>query len=256
MARTQSEERFEEYLRAHGINYFAYEEPVSRKTKLVDYCIPWRGQWIYCEVKERPEKSEPDGACTFDPFKVWRKKIEKARVKFEEYADDCCAVVCYNLGDLDMWHAPHVIFGAMLGDLGVTESGHNVFLHRGGKMVDYDNQAYQNRTISALIVLEHRSVSNLEWEALVANEFERGKVEPPSDEAAICAIERLLSQPRSFDSILRVIVCQNPGARMPLPRDLFRGAFDERWAIENGRLTQVFRGSRCHLLCRETTSTT
>jgi hypothetical protein len=46
------------------------------------------------------------------------------------------------------------------------------------------------------------------------------------------------------DAVLRVVVYENPYARIPLSRDLFRGAFDERWGAEGGLIRRVFVGDR------------
>jgi len=41
---------------------------------------------------------------------------------------------------------------------------------------------------------------------------------------------------------VRVIVYENPFARIPLSRDLFRGPFDERFGEKDGYLSRIFVG--------------
>ena len=42
---------------------------------------------------------------------------------------------------------------------------------------------------------------------------------------------------------VRVVVYENPFARIPLSRDLFRGPFDERWGVEGEFVRRVYVGS-------------
>ena len=41
---------------------------------------------------------------------------------------------------------------------------------------------------------------------------------------------------------LRVVVHENPYARIPLPAELFRGPWDERYGGLDGRIQQLFIG--------------
>lgn len=53
---------------------------------------------------------------------------------------------------------------------------------------------------------------------------------------------------RYFDeveSVFRAVVVENPWAKKPLPRTLFTGPFDERWAMEgDGTVRLAFSGER------------
>ena len=42
---------------------------------------------------------------------------------------------------------------------------------------------------------------------------------------------------------VRVVVYDNPFARIPLPQDLFRGPFDERWGVDGEFMRRVYVGS-------------
>lgn len=52
-------------------------------------------------------------------------------------------------------------------------------------------------------------------------------------------------------SQLRVIVHENPFARIQFPRELFRGPYDERYAGTDGRIERVFCGSQLEALEEE-----
>jgi len=45
----------------------------------------------------------------------------------------------------------------------------------------------------------------------------------------------------------RLVVVENPFARMALPADLFNGPFDERWRWieeQNGKIERIFAGNK------------
>lgn len=44
-------------------------------------------------------------------------------------------------------------------------------------------------------------------------------------------------------SVPRVVVIENPFARIKLPKNLFNGLFDERWRIGNDEVEMNFMGS-------------
>jgi hypothetical protein len=52
-------------------------------------------------------------------------------------------------------------------------------------------------------------------------------------------------------SQLRVLVLENPFARIQLPRQLFRGPYDERYAGSEGRIVRVFCGNQLAALEEE-----
>jgi len=43
---------------------------------------------------------------------------------------------------------------------------------------------------------------------------------------------------------LRVVVYENPTARKPLPKEMFRGPYDERYGGENGYITRLYAGAK------------
>jgi hypothetical protein len=42
---------------------------------------------------------------------------------------------------------------------------------------------------------------------------------------------------------VRVVVYENPFARIPFSKDLFRGTFDERWGVDGDFMRRVYVGS-------------
>jgi hypothetical protein len=115
----------------------------------------------------------------------------------------------------------------------------------GGKMIReaHGRQvAPQNTTISAILVLCRVPVGErLFWADLRKREADRGK---PFGREEIWA--HLIHARRTEHDVtrkqLRVVVHENPYARIALCADLFRGPYDERYSGVDGRVQRVFRG--------------
>lgn len=142
--------------------------------------------------------------------------------------------------------------GAMLGDFGVQvanvhESGKIVeerawaFLKR-GKMIDYKHMKPQNTTLSTLIVLERLAVGHRKLEMeITRTEKELGR------EMDLQEFTRFPEQLHKMDidayeKVIRVVVYDNPYARKPLTREIFKGKFDERYGPDEGRMKRTFAG--------------
>ncbi len=122
-------------------------------------------------------------------------------------------------------------------------------------MVRYKTSEYQNRTIAAVIALEEARLGNTELERLqrqAAQEEQRRRgrqLSPEEHEALGRRLEtEYVEAGRGpiYQRLPRVIVCENPGARMPFPREVLCGPFDERWAIVDQGLRPVYAGMRVH----------
>jgi hypothetical protein len=138
------------------------------------------------------------------------------------------------------------MFGAMLGDGGFAlpynpkigsanrDATRPVF-HRGGKMIVPRTNEPQNTTINALVTLRYVGVGQ---ERFGAHMRELAKQHP-------VPIEDWFTVEVDFDRTERqlgVIVWENPFARIPLPRHIFCGSYDERYGPEGDSLTRVFAG--------------
>jgi hypothetical protein len=55
-------------------------------------------------------------------------------------------------------------------------------------------------------------------------------------------------------SQLRVVVHENPFARIQFPRELFRGPYDERYDGSEGRIDRIFCGNQVEVLEEEARS--
>lgn len=220
----ESEKLFERYLNSNGFRgKWTHEPQIRGKSKKPDYLLNYNGQKYFFEVKELRKKSNQltEEVAWFDPYSSLRSEINEAREKFKEYKQYSCSLVVFNVSDLHAILKPICVFGAMLGNLGFTwdvertqgkpfeRTKKNAFLN-GGKMIDNKGERLQNTTISTIVVLE-------------------GGIDSVD-------IRRLP----------RVIVIENPFARIAFPSKLFVGPFDERWrwVKENGKIERIFAGNR------------
>ena len=256
--KNESERIFEQYLDSNGFQDERIHEPeIKGKNRKIDYLLNWKGCKNFFEVKELRKKfNEPVTRAThFNPYSSLRTKINEARKQFKEYKEYSCSLVVYNCGDSSAVLKPDIILGAMLGNLGIaadfdTEkdeavagSERNVFLD-GGKMIDGKRKQPQNTTISAIVVVE-AFLDNAEIEKAMQEEVKKQKRELTGPE--FVKVRMKLQKDHKVRSVLRVVVIENPFARVMFPGDLFCGSFDERWKWRedlNGKVERVFAGSK------------
>lgn len=257
---TASEKLFAAYLDAHKYHGWLFEPNIEGCARHPDFMVPFDQQPLLFDVKERRRKGGERTFAWIDPMAGIREEIEEARRKFKMLKSFSCSLVMYNAGDIDTLLEPTYVFGAMLGDPGFTPvfdcassslvpgTARNVFLQQRGKMMRYKTAEMQNTTINAIIILEETRLSNPEFEraidkAIRATEAHVGGTLADDDRGKI-AIAQWLERPPKPRKVIRVRVCEHPGARMPLPGSLFCGPFDERWAIVDGMLTRTYAGAR------------
>jgi hypothetical protein len=116
----------------------------------------------------------------------------------------------------------------------------------GGKMIRESKGVPvepQNTTISAILVLCRVPVGGrLFWADVRKREADRGK--PFDIEQIFTELELAAGTDRDLGrKQLRVVVHENPYARIPLHPDLFRGPYDERYGGLDGRIQRLFQGA-------------
>jgi hypothetical protein len=252
----ESEKLFERYLNSNGFcGKWTHEPQMPRKAKKPDYRLAYNSQEYFFEIKElRKKDNEPTKWPAFiDPYTSLRTEINDARKQFKQFRDYSCSLVVFNIDDRQVRLDPQTILGAMLGNLGfkmnvnvaegraIKGSERNVFLD-GGKMIDAKRKQPQNTTINAIIVLDE-FLDNIEIEKALSEEIKKQGRE-------LTGVEKLgirmgLYKEHPVCSVPRVIVVENPFARIAFPEGLFVGSFDEhwRWTKENGKIERVFAGS-------------
>lgn len=241
--RTIGEERFENYLRENGYP-FEYEREYPGKSKKPDYTVTRNGITIV-DVKDF-DPDMPVGFMQFDPYVRIRERITAGRKKFREYKEFPCCVVLQNNGNV-FAHTedPKVVLGAMYGNIGyeipIKVGGGNppgpplpvreAFMGGAAMLPD------KNTTMSALITVRYISVGMRRIRQIF-------KEHPTlsADEALEVARERF-GQAFDLDEKRQgVIVWENAHARIPLSRQLFAGAFDQRWGLDRTDIAEIFCG--------------
>lgn len=257
--KNKSEMLLEGYLRGQGHNDFDFEPAIPGTTRRPDYRLRWQGGDVLLEVKEFRGTAEDfhAGFGVFDPYPPLREKIDAARDKFSKLKQHCCCLVLYNVDKpLILLNWQHV-YGAMLGNTGwsvpldlpgrpAPEDAEirNIFT-RGGKMHRERSGvpvAAQNQTVSGIIVLGRVAAGErlFEAEMQVREEREGRRLEL---EERLRELELLSGTRCDFRRRpLRVVVHENPYARIPIPFELFRGAWDEHYGARDGRIQQLFQG--------------
>jgi hypothetical protein len=130
------------------------------------------------------------------------------------------------------------------------DAAESVFLPRGGKMIRHyepfePHDSAQN--MSAVIALAEYRIPNPAFKPAYAEEESRRVARlgrPLSSREKFYIGYDLIAggTPLTLGDAVGVTVCDNPLAKHHLPDTIFKGDFDQRWAIVEGALTRVFAG--------------
>lgn len=248
--RTAGELLFEEYLRTQGVTDFEYEKVRPGKRKKPDYTVTLDHEYLF-DVKDFTYTDAPKFG-TLDPYQRLRSKTGEFREQFREYKEWPCCAVLYNdnAHHVDLL-TPMIVQGALYGNAGVTMkfdaktgqfikgSEREEFLS-GRKMLlrgkRSETAQVRNTTISALITLRKVRTGY----ARLCNDLrERKEILGFSLGSWVCA-ERDFNQDEEHPG---VIVWENAFARLPFPRYLFCGRYDERYGLDGeGSLRRIYAG--------------
>jgi hypothetical protein len=252
-SRTVSELLFEQYLKTNCDLDFDFEPDLGSNTK-PDYRLHHPIGDILFEVKEfQPGPAGASEDDAIDPYAALREKIGAARKKFKNLERYCCNLVIFNRGKADVVTDTDYVFAAMLGNLAVrvpfdtgtgkfdSDQARTVFANA-GKMIR--NGTPENTTVSSIMVLEKLEVGRRRFDRCFQEKRrqlgrdlsiqEWGKLfQSAQGTERDCS----LTQPS-------VIVHENPYARIPLPQELFRGPYDERYGTDDsGMIHRKYAGA-------------
>jgi hypothetical protein len=244
--RTIGEEEFEKFLTAAGYS-FEYERVWPGKTRRPDYTLTRGGDTYLFDVKDFDPKMPVLGFSQIEMYSAIRRQIEAGRQKFKEFKEFPCCVVLRNNGNMfARIEDPYTVLGAMYGDFGFAipvQVGHGpapatrppirpTFLG-GAQML-----ANKNTTISALLTVRHVAVGRPRMKKILD--------ENPAITVEDARVEAKARFGEAFDegeTQRCVIVFENVHARLPLPRDIFNGPYDERFGADGNDLARVFCGA-------------
>jgi excisionase family DNA binding protein len=251
MRQNISELLFEEYLSNAGYADVVREPLIPGRSSRLDYRLGFNGQPLWFEVKEFAETEIGPGGA-YDPYIKIRNRIGKAAKQFGEYQGESCSIVFYNDRlNLAAIYSPETVLGAMLGNISIrvrvnVETGQEVGLtttgfSEGGKLIHPNLKVPQNTTISAVIALERLTVGSREFRVAVAEKEAAENRQLPWPEF----LDWLQSDREKHErQVLRTLVYENPYAKVPLPKEIFRGAYDERWGMldDSEHIGRVYTG--------------
>jgi len=261
--KTESEKLFAEYLDGNGFaGQWDYEPEMPESSKRPDFLLELGPKRFLFEVKQRKGRYFAPGFACFDPTRGISETIQDARPQLGDDHDLPSSLVLYNCSDINTpMHYTHV-FETMLGPLKLTwqynsqtrehvSQSENLLFDSTdpipGEMIDpHCKGEFQNTIFSAIIVLERTSLIDHAAEKK-AEEAREHAMCGRSDEFSVrsgAEAAALAIATANCPPVTRCVICENPGARIPLPRNLFVGPFDERWAMEDGLLKQIYVGDR------------
>jgi len=245
--KTYGELLFENYLNEHAIA-FQHEPKLPSTSRLIDYVVdhPIHGR-IFLEVKDIEKPNMPRSLAAFAPYDPVRRKIKEAKKKFRDFSDGLCALVLAARPGICDLQTPHVMLGAMYGDMGFTvpvgcELGgldpsriEPTFSLGRGEMKTL--HGLRNTRIAAMISLHEYDTFAREANLYAKLDDGRTEAERWSDVWENRAGIRIEPTPC-------VTVWENGAAKHRLPQDLFRGDMDVWWTYENGRQMLSYIGQR------------
>ncbi|MBS1789100.1 MAG: hypothetical protein JST85_15335 [Acidobacteria bacterium] len=242
--RTESELLFDQYLTERGYVFESQPKIPAGKSKKLDNRIFFEGSEIFFEVKEFSEGDDISSGA-FDPYNRIHSKLKKSRSQLNDYKEYSCSVVLYNGSAAPVFLKPEFVLGAMLGTLTYGTNNKGKLTHKffgepsgfqTGHMIDFKNKQPRSTQFSSVIVLEKFPIGQIKLSPLLDERKQHRQKKLSAVEGAVDTwdyIQKLESE--GFDineTVLRVVVYENPYADIPLPRGLFQGPYDERWGSE------------------------
>jgi hypothetical protein len=255
---------FAEYLDLQAIKW--EYEAVEGNAK-PDFLIHHKGSDAIVEVKTVgwPEEISSDGHYPDQPV---RRKIKKAQKQFREYKDKPCALAVH-AGCMFGPQDPSIMLAAAFGPGVIPSRDHSAIdpsptYYRCPKWSELpDNLKHLsepmfkegiNRTFSALLLLGYHSIDPLHLEvAKLLYTRQQSGISIQFEDQFNLLNELAPNHDRTKPPARtpRVIVIENPYARLPFQDDLFRGPFDQRWGWRDGWCGPVWIGSELEAMAKD-----
>jgi len=213
-----SEDLFGQYLAGRGLRFVRAERAEA------DYAVPVGDTRMLLELKRLA--SSAGNESNVDPYGPLRRLLANARDRFHACpSGDCCSLVLAREAP-DVYSDWRFVYGAML-----------------PPVVRDLSMGTRDDPLSAVLVIERLPVGQRRFQFAV-RDHERHLARPLTAEEYWQEIDKSRGTERDLSlSQLRVVVHENPLARVPLP-DVFHGPYDERYGLSNGRLVRVWAGDQ------------
>jgi hypothetical protein len=243
---TRAKELFESYLFASSLGKSALRSEPQEGGAIPDFILAVRDRRIALEVKElvAVDFDIASEVELYDPCRPVRDRITAAEYELGAMVEASRCLVLYSRCTPWPIFDWRLIYGAMR-DSGEALKGNS------NARVDEERKPQQSAPgpLDAVIVLEQLRTGYLRFKAHVrAQEARTGK--PLSESEYLAELHRARGTERDFIlSRLRVIVHENPDGSNPLPKDVFRGPYDEWYGTaKDGQIDRTFVGDEIRSL--------
>ena len=253
----ESELKFERYLGEQNLTTYDFEPDVEGKNKKIDYRLLIGDATLYLEVKEFQESPSAVINGAFDPYKRINSKIESALQNLGDYEEHCCSIVLYNASDRYVHLSSDFLLGAMLGPIccvaPLYEHGMNLneaimTFGDGGYLIDHQEHRVRNCHISSVIHLEDFPIGRYLFDKEHKERSQQLQRKLSRNEVLDLIKERGNQEHNYGETVLRVVVCENPFANIPLPKNIFNGPSDERYGSDGMHIARNFTGNELNRL--------
>jgi hypothetical protein len=240
--RPVAEELFESYLSSQELRW-EYEREFGGKCP--DYLVRHAGGEFVVEVEEL-RRPDPLPAGGFSPTDAIREALRRARNQLRGCKHLPTGILVYS-EDFYRSVTPETVASAAFGPGFQDARRHDVVepfapaLRFPGKyecppgvpkLANPFLSRTDNTSISAVMVLMRYRLDEFQvavWRELLSRQTSGEVLRPGASMDVMARLQHTTPVTYRFEGTIRVVVIENPHARIPFPRDVFRGPFDQRW---------------------------
>lgn len=243
---TRAKDLFESYLFASGLGKSALQREPQDGGAIPDFILPVRGKRIAIEVKELValDFDIASEVGLYDPCRPIRERIMAAEYQLGGMRDASRCLILYSRCTPWPIFDWRLIYGAM------RDSGEMIGRETENRTTEERTEEGSGpRPLDAVIVLDQLRTGYLRFRAHVTAQ-ESKLSRPLSDTEYVSELHKARGTERDIMlSRLRVIVHEHPQVQNPLPKDVFRGSYDEWYgAREDGQIGRTFVGEELQSL--------
>ena len=251
VSETRAKDLFEAYLFASGLEGLKVQREPQEFGGIVDFIISLHEKRIAFEVNELVPVDLDIGSEVelHDPSRPIRERIGAAELELQTVKESCRCLVLYSRclpWPLFDWR---FIYWSMQGSGEITRNP--LALAR------LENSSQQSTGLDAVVVLDQMRSGYIRFQAQIAAQESKLKRSMTTSEY-MSELQRARGTERDiFLSRLRVIVHESANAQNPLPKDIFRGPYDEWYGVkDDGQIGRMFVGEEIQSLETENRGST
>jgi hypothetical protein len=103
-----------------------------------------------------------------------------------------------------------------------------------------------NTSVGPVMVLMEYALDDFPvalWKQLLDRQAAGEYLRPGASLEGAASLQSVIPTTLQFEGTLRLVVIENPHARIPFPADVFRGPFDQRWTWHDGWCKPTWMGA-------------